>query len=69
MYRGIRCGRSIWTDAVGTFGAEGGAVMRGRMAETGPARLRRLMAAVASGFSGCRGLGAGFRHRVTRRQP
>lgn len=45
-FAGFMCGRSIWSDAVGIFGARGEAAMREWLAETGLLRLRRLIAAV-----------------------
>ena len=46
-FSGFMCGRSIWSDAVGVFGAQGEAAMRDWLAQTGLARLRRLIVAVA----------------------
>jgi len=46
-FSGFMCGRSIWSDAVGVFGARGEAAMREWLAQTGLARLHRLIAAVA----------------------
>ena len=51
-FAGFMCGRSIWSDAVGIFGAQGEGAMREWLAETGLARLHRLIAAVASGGAG-----------------
>jgi tagatose 1,6-diphosphate aldolase len=45
-FAGFMCGRSIWSDAVAVFGAEGEGAMRAWLADTGMARLRRLIAAV-----------------------
>lgn len=45
-FAGFMCGRSIWSDAVGVFGAQGDAAMRDWLAHTGLARLRRLITAV-----------------------
>jgi tagatose 1,6-diphosphate aldolase len=45
-FAGFMCGRSIWSDAVAVFGTGGEAAMRNWLAETGLARLRRLIAAV-----------------------
>ena len=46
-FAGFMCGRSIWSDAVGVFGAGGEGAMRDWLADTGLARLQRLIAAVA----------------------
>jgi len=45
-FAGFMCGRSIWADAVGIFGAQGEGAMRDWLAETGRARLARLIAAL-----------------------
>jgi tagatose 1,6-diphosphate aldolase len=45
-FAGFMCGRSIWSDAVAVFGLKGEGAMRDWLAETGAARLRRLIAAV-----------------------
>jgi tagatose 1,6-diphosphate aldolase len=44
-FAGFMCGRSIWSDAIEVFGAQGEAAMRDWLAQTGLARLRRLIAA------------------------
>ena len=46
-FAGLMCGRSIWSDAVAVFGTRGEGAMRDWLAETGVARLHRLIAAVA----------------------
>ena len=46
-FAGFMCGRSIWSDAVAVFGTRGEGAMRDWLAETGVARLQRLIAAVA----------------------
>lgn len=43
---GFMCGRSLWSDAVAIFGAEGEAAMAHWLTTTGRARLARLIAAV-----------------------
>ena len=45
-FAGFMCGRSIWSDAIGIFGAKGEAAMRDWLADTGLDRLRRLIEAV-----------------------
>ena len=45
--RGFMCGRAIWSDAIGTFGAEGPAAMERWMRTTGCARLDQLKEAIA----------------------
>lgn len=46
-FAGFMCGRSIWSDAVAVFGTHGEGAMRDWLADTGVARLHRLIAAVA----------------------
>ena len=43
-YAGFMCGRAIWSDAVGVYGAGGADAMRAWLADTGLMRLRRLKA-------------------------
>jgi tagatose 1,6-diphosphate aldolase len=43
---GFMCGRALWSDAVGVFGAEGEAAMTDWLMTTGRTRLARLVAAV-----------------------
>jgi len=45
-FAGFMCGRAIWSDVIGLFGAEGEAAMRDWLADTGMTRLRRLIAAL-----------------------
>jgi tagatose 1,6-diphosphate aldolase len=45
-FAGFMCGRSIWSDAIGIFGAQGEDAMRDWLADTGLDRLRRLIDAV-----------------------
>ena len=45
-FDGFMCGRAIWSDAVGVFGAEGEAGLRRWLADTGRTRLARLIAAL-----------------------
>ena len=45
-YGGFMCGRAIWTDAIGIFGARGELAMVEWLADTGRSRLRRLIAAL-----------------------
>lgn len=45
-FKGFMCGRSIWSDAIGIFGAKGEAAMRDWLADTGVQRLQHLIAAV-----------------------
>ena len=45
-FAGFMCGRAIWSDVIGIFGAEGEAAMHDWLAGTGVARLRRLIAAL-----------------------
>ncbi|GAB5447603.1 tagatose 1,6-diphosphate aldolase [Gymnodinialimonas sp.] len=42
-FRGFMCGRAIWSDAVGVFGEKSEAALRDWLAETGRARLARLI--------------------------
>lgn len=44
---GFMCGRAIWSDAIGIFGAEGPEAMRRWMQDIGRARLAELKEAVA----------------------
>lgn len=44
---GFMCGRAIWSDAIGIFGAEGPAAMARWMQDTGRARLAELKKAIA----------------------
>ncbi len=43
---GFMCGRSIWSDAIGVFGAEGDEALRAWLASTGVSRLNRLILAL-----------------------
>ena len=43
---GFMCGRAIWSDGVGIFGAAGESALRDWLAETGRTRLTRLIAAI-----------------------
>ena len=45
-FNGFMCGRAIWSDAVGIFGAEGEGALRAWLDTTGRARLARLIAAL-----------------------
>lgn len=45
-FAGFMCGRAIWSDAVGIFGAEGEAGLRAWLQDTGRARLARLINAL-----------------------
>lgn len=45
--RGFMCGRAIWSDAIGVFGADGPAAMEHWMKTTGRARLAALKEAMA----------------------
>jgi tagatose 1,6-diphosphate aldolase len=45
-FAGFMCGRALWSDAVGVFGAAGEAAMTEWLMTTGRARLARLVAAV-----------------------
>lgn len=45
-FAGFMCGRAIWSDAIGIFGANGENAMRDWLADVGMARLRRLIAAL-----------------------
>jgi tagatose 1,6-diphosphate aldolase len=45
-FAGFMCGRALWSDAVGVFGARGEAAMTDWLMTTGRARLARLVAAV-----------------------
>lgn len=45
-FAGFMCGRSIWSDAIGIFGARGEDAMLAWLADTGVSRLRRLIAAL-----------------------
>lgn len=45
--RGFMCGRAIWSDAIGKFGAEGPAAMEHWMRSTGRDRLAQLKEAMA----------------------
>ncbi len=42
-FGGFMCGRAVWTDAIGIFGMQGEAAMIDWLADTGWARLRRLI--------------------------
>ncbi|WDR06275.1 tagatose 1,6-diphosphate aldolase [Devosia rhodophyticola] len=42
-YAGFMCGRSIWSEAVGIFGAQGEQAMTDWLADTGLTRLKRLI--------------------------
>ena len=43
---GFMCGRALWSDAVGVFGAQGESALTDWLADVGPARLKRLIAAL-----------------------
>ncbi len=45
--KGFMCGRAIWSDAIGLFGAQGPAAMARWMEDTGRDRLARLKEAIA----------------------
>ncbi len=45
-FSGFMCGRAIWSDAVGVFGRDGESALVDWLADTGRARLQRLIAAV-----------------------
>lgn len=45
-FAGFMCGRAIWSDGVALFGAQGEEALRVWLAETGKARLARLIAAL-----------------------
>jgi len=45
-FAGFMCGRAIWMDAVGIFGADGEGAMRDWLADIGMRRLDRLIAAL-----------------------
>lgn len=44
-FAGFMCGRALWSEAVGVFGAQGEQAMTGWLMTTGRARLARLIAA------------------------
>lgn len=45
-FSGFMCGRAIWSDAVGVFGRDGESALADWLADTGRARLQRLIVAV-----------------------
>lgn len=47
MAAGFMCGRALWSDAIGIFGAEGPAAMEGWMLHTGRERLGRMQDAIS----------------------